>query len=335
MSTETTSIAIIGGGSWATALVKILSEGNTRIHWWLRSKHDIEHIKTHGRNPSYLSDVEIDSEKVFPTQQLKEAVAAASHVLLVIPSAFVVEVLGKLQPADLAGKVVISAVKGMIAGRNMLVTDYIQEQFGVPASHLLVIAGPCHAEEVAQERQSYLTIGGNDLAQAEFFASLLRCHYIKAYPNLDLDGAQYAAVLKNIVALACGIARGLNYGDNFQSVLVSNAMQEMKRFLDKVRPETPRDLNESAYLGDLLVTAYSQFSRNRTFGNMIGRGYSVKSAQVEMNMIAEGYYAVKAVYQANKQHFQAYTPIVDAVYHILYEKISPIVEFRILKDKLK
>ena len=203
----------------------------------------------------------------------------------------------------------------------------------MPASCQCVIAGPCHAEEVALEKQSYLTIGSHDLVHAEAFCRLLRNRYVKASPLDDIDGIEYCAVLKNIIALACGIAHGLGYGDNFQAVMVSNAMQEIDRFLHAVMPVS-RDLNASAYLGDLLVTAYSQFSRNRTFGNMIGRGYTVKSAQVEMNMVAEGYYAVESIHNRNKT-LRVAMPIMEAVYRILYEKISPVVEMQILKEEFR
>ncbi|MCC5945710.1 MAG: NAD(P)H-dependent glycerol-3-phosphate dehydrogenase [Bernardetiaceae bacterium] len=329
-----TSICVIGGGSWATALVKILSENDTHIHWWMRSEDDIEHLKAYHRNPRYLSTVEINNEKVFPTSNLKEALSSAEYAIIAVPAAFVTHALKTATSEDFVGKKIVSAVKGMIPKENVLISDYIHQKYGVPLENMLAIVGPCHAEEVAQERQSYLTIAGDHLEEAEAFAALMRSHYIKAKPNADLVGVQYCAVIKNIVALACGIARGLNYGDNFQAVLVSNAVQETKRFLDKAFPLPTRDLNGSAYLGDLLVTAYSQFSRNRTFGFMIGKGYSVKSAQIEMNMIAEGYYASRCVYEVNEA-YKVNMPVVRAVYHILYERISPAIELRILKDELK
>lgn len=221
----------------------------------------------------------------------------------------------------------------MIPHQNILITDYLENNYGVPTSHQCIISGPCHAEEVALEKQSYLTIGSHDLESAEKFCKLLRNRYVKASPLDDLDGIEYCAVMKNVIALACGIAHGLGYGDNFQAVMVSNAMQEINRFLHAIMPVT-RDLNGSAYLGDLLVTAYSQFSRNRTFGNMIGRGYTVKSAQFEMNMVAEGYYAVESIYALN-QKLKVNMPITDAVHRILYEKISPALELQILKESFR
>ncbi|MCS7018266.1 MAG: NAD(P)H-dependent glycerol-3-phosphate dehydrogenase [Cytophagales bacterium] len=327
-----TIVAVIGGGSWATALVKLLSENAVVINWWLRSKADLNHIINYGHNPRYLSSVHLNLKKIKPQPDLQAAVAPADIVLLAVPSAFVQDVLHQLPDKALQGKVVVSAIKGMIRYENILVTDYVSKRFGVTADDLLAIAGPCHAEEVALEKLSYLTICGANIAKAKAFAALISCRYLKATTIEDLAGAEYCAVMKNIIAIACGIAHGLNYGDNFQAVLVANAMQEIRRFLDAVAP-MERDLNASAYLGDLLVTTYSQFSRNRTFGSMIGRGYSVKSAQFEMQMVAEGYYAVACIYPIMKKH-QVKMPITEAVYNILYEKISPIVEFQILRDQL-
>ncbi|WP_299461959.1 NAD(P)H-dependent glycerol-3-phosphate dehydrogenase [uncultured Microscilla sp.] len=315
------AIAVIGAGSWATALVKILSEGAVDIRWWLRNQESLEHIRRYQRNPDYLSDVPINPEKVQLFADMKEAVQGAQYVIIAIPAAFVQDALSQLSAADLKGKVLVSAVKGVVPQKNWLITELLEHEYQVKPTHICVIAGPCHAEEVALEKQSYLTIASEDLAQAENFAQLIANRFIKAVPNQDVYGVEYSAVMKNIIALACGIAHGLNYGDNFQAVLVSNAMQEIRRFVETAYP-CERDLYASAYLGDLLVTAYSQFSRNRTFGNMIGRGYTVKSAQMEMNMIAEGYYAVKSIYEIN-QKFGVDMPITKAVYQILYEKVTP------------
>ncbi|WP_205500747.1 NAD(P)H-dependent glycerol-3-phosphate dehydrogenase [Rufibacter psychrotolerans] len=330
---EQERIAVLGGGSWATALVKILSENKTQVRWWLRNQEDVRHLQQYAHNPRYLSGVRFDLECVQPSNDIVETVAQAEWVILAVPAAFVQQALSALPPHALQGKTLVSAVKGMIPSENLLITDFLEQHYGVPADRQCVIAGPCHAEEVALEKQSYLTIGSHDIARAERFCSLLRNRYVKANPLDDIDGVEYCAVIKNIIALACGIAHGLNYGDNFQAVLVSNAMEEIERFLDALMP-LHRDLKGSAYLGDLLVTAYSQFSRNRTFGNMIGRGYTVKSAQFEMNMVAEGYYAVKSIHQLNRQ-FKVDMPITTAVYNILYERISPGVEIEILKDKFK
>jgi glycerol-3-phosphate dehydrogenase (NAD(P)+) len=325
-------IAVIGGGSWATAIIKILSENNVAIQWWLRNKEAVQHIRKYHHNPHYLSDIAINRRKVKPCTDIKEAVKDVSVIILAVPAAFVSDALSSLVAADFKGKLVVSAIKGMIPGDNILVTDLVERDYGVPPSDLCVIAGPCHAEEVALEKQSYLTIGCPSLDNARRFASLLNCRYVKTTVSEDLYGIEYCAVMKNIVALACGICHGLNFGDNFQAVLVSTALQEIKRFLDTVYP-LQRDLNESAYVGDLLVTAYSQFSRNRTFGNMIGRGYSVISAQIEMNMVAEGYYAVKSVHQILLKH-QIKMPITETVYNILYEHASPGQEVQLLKDSM-
>ncbi|MEJ8802319.1 NAD(P)H-dependent glycerol-3-phosphate dehydrogenase [Pontibacter sp. H249] len=326
-------IAVLGGGSWASALVKILSENKSQIHWWMRNKNDVQHLINFKHNPRYLSGVTFDLNYVKPSSDIQAVVSVADWVIIAVPAAFVQQALEELSGDAFKGKVIISAVKGMIPKENILISDYVERRYFVPNSHQLVVAGPCHAEEVALEKQSYLTIGSHDMNTAERFCELLRNRYVKANPLDDLDGIEYCAVIKNIIALACGISRGLNYGDNFQAVLVSNAMFEIERFLDAIMP-LHRDLSGSAYLGDLLVTAYSQFSRNRTFGNMIGRGYTVKSAQVEMNMVAEGYYAVQSIFELNKK-LGVSMPITNAVYHILYERISPAVEFEILKDKFK
>ncbi len=299
----------------------------------MRNSDDVKHLIQYKHNPRYLSGVSFDLTYVKPTIDLEAAVAVSDWVILAVPAAFVQQVVSLLPENAFAGKVVVSAIKGMIPNENILISDYLERHYHVPNTHQLIIAGPCHAEEVALEKQSYLTIGSHDLETAERFCELLRNRYVKANPLDDLDGIEYCAVIKNIIALACGVAHGLNYGDNFQSVLVSNAMLEIERFLHRIMPMR-RSLSGSAYLGDLLVTAYSQFSRNRTFGNMIGRGYSAKSAQMEMNMVAEGFYAVQSIHELNR-NFQLDMPITTAVYNILYERISPAVEFEILKNKLK
>ncbi|MES2730670.1 MAG: NAD(P)H-dependent glycerol-3-phosphate dehydrogenase [Bacteroidota bacterium] len=330
---QPTHITVVGGGSWATALIKILSEGDVKIKWWLRNKADIEFIRKYHHNPHYLSDVQINPRKVKVCPSIIEAVDKTEYIILAVPAAFIREPLTNLSSAHFKGKTVVSTIKGMIPGENMLVTDWVERIFGVSQQQICVIGGPCHAEEVALEKHSYLTIASDSLQCATNFAKLMTCRYVQASPLHDLYGVEYCAVMKNIIAVACGIAHGLGYGDNFQAVLVSNAMQEMQRFLEIIYPHY-RDISSTAYLGDLLVTAYSQFSRNRTFGSMIGRGYSVKSAQVEMDMIAEGYYAVKSIHEIN-QKFQIHMPIIETVYNILYEKKSPATEISLLKGYLK
>lgn len=326
-------ITVIGGGSWATAITKILCEGNVQIKWWMRSVEDAEHIKKHRHNRNYLSSVEIHPSKVKPYTNLKEALRGTDWVVLAVPAAFVTDALKGLSINNLVDKKIISAIKGMIPESNQLVTDWLAEKYQVSHQNMGIIAGPCHAEEVALEKQSYLTIASANMDLANDFADLMRCRYVSTSPLVDIYGVEYAAVMKNIVALACGITHGLGGGDNFQAVMVSNAMQEIKRVVDVIAP-MDRDLSASAYLGDLLVTAYSQFSRNRTFGNMVGRGYSVQAAQLEMNMIAEGYYAVKCIYEMMQQHEVA-MPITNFAYQILYKNAPLKKEFEVLKRELK
>lgn len=327
-------IAVIGGGSWATALIKILCEqNNVQIRWWLRNQKDIEHIRKFHHNPSYLSDVVLSPKKIKVFEKTTDAVKGADYVILAVPAAFVQEALRDLSGKHLQGKRIVSAIKGMVPDKNMLITDWISKEYGIDLQETCVIAGPCHAEEVALEKQSYLSIASTECPSAEDFAKLMTCRYVTANPLDDLYGVEYAAVMKNIIALACGITHGLGYGDNFQAVLVSNAMQEIGNFVTALDPRE-RNMSSSAYLGDLLVTAYSQFSRNRLFGNMIGRGYSVKAAQLEMKMIAEGYYATKSITEMNKIHHVS-LPITSAVHRILYEEQAPGMVMDELKKLLK
>ncbi|RVU25678.1 NAD(P)H-dependent glycerol-3-phosphate dehydrogenase [Sandaracinomonas limnophila] len=329
-----TQITVLGGGSWATALVKILCENNVKIKWWIRRKSDVDFIRKYNHNPSYLTDVVINPRKVKTYHKMSDALNGTEYIILAIPAAFIPSTLKDLHAKHFEGKKIVSAIKGMIPDENILVTDWMEKAFNLPLGNSCVIAGPCHAEEIALEKQSYLTIASPKVETAQSFANLLNSRFLQAHAIGDLYGVEYCAVIKNIIAIACGITRGLGFGDNFQAVLVSNAMQEIKVFLDKVYPATERDLNSSGYLGDLLVTAYSQFSRNRTFGNMLGKGYSVKSAQMEMNMIAEGYYAVKSIYLISKSH-DLNLPIIDAVYNIVYGKANPKEEMGRLKGHLK
>ena len=331
MSTKPT-IAVIGGGSWATAIVKILSNNVDSIHWWVRSEETVEFINKYHHNPNYLSDVEVNLEKVVVSNDLKSAIQKSDSIILAVPSAFLKQTLEKISPEDFSGKMIFSAIKGIIPDELLIVGEYVNRFFNVPVDKIGIITGPCHAEEVAMERLSYLTIACTDTANAQALANKMNCRYIKTTVSDDIYGTEYSAVLKNVIAIASGICHGVGFGDNFQAVLVANAIREIKRFVDAVHPIN-RDINDSAYLGDLLVTAYSQFSRNRMFGTMIGKGYSVKFAQLEMNMIAEGYYATKCIHELNKQ-YNLHMPIVQAVYHVLYEKISPRIEMKLLSDQL-
>lgn len=253
-------------------------------------------------------------------------------ILLNVPAAFLKDTLQDITPDALKGKKIISAIKGIVPEDNMIIAEFMHHNYGIPLHDLVVISGPCHAEEVALEKLSYLTIASLDVKLATEFAKIINTRYIKTNVSDDIWGTEYAAVLKNIYAVASGICNGIGYGDNFQAVLISNAIREIKNFVDTVHPIN-RDINESAYLGDLLVTAYSQFSRNRMFGNMIGKGYTVKSAQLEMNMIAEGYYAINSLHQINKT-YKVHMPICRAVYAILYEKHSPAIEMKLLSEQL-
>jgi glycerol-3-phosphate dehydrogenase (NAD(P)+) len=325
-------IAVIGGGSWATALVKILCNNLNSVNWWMRSETAVAHIIKYKHNPNYLQSVEFNLSKINVSTDLEEIIRPADIVIIAAPSAFLVSIFENFPTEIMKDKTVFSAVKGIIPEFNAIPARFIHKTFGTPYDNIGIICGPCHAEEVALERLSYLTIASQDDEVAEEMADLLACRYIKTTISDDLFGTELSAILKNVYALASGICSGLGYGDNFQSVLIANAIQEIENFIDEVSP-IHRDVKSSAYLGDLLVTAYSKFSRNRTFGYMIGKGYSVKTAQLEMDMIAEGYYATKSVMEINKK-FQVEMPIVEAVYNILYERISPAVEMRLLSDQL-
>ena len=324
---------VFGGGSWATAIVKMLCENLEEVGWYMRNETALEHIKKDKHNPNYLSSVEFDVSKLKLSNDINEMATYADYLIFVIPSAFLYDELKKLT-ASLKGKIVFSAIKGIVPETSLIVGDHFFTNLNIPFKDIGVITGPCHAEEVALERLSYLTIACADDKKAQIVADHLSCDYIKCKTSEDIIGTEYAAMLKNIYAIAAGIAHGLGYGDNFQSVLMSNAIREMKRYIKKVY-KLKRDINGSAYLGDLLVTGYSTFSRNRMFGNMIGKGYTVKSAQMEMSMIAEGYYASKSAYQLNKaQKKNAKTPIINAVYSILYENKNAKKVFKALTDKL-
>jgi glycerol-3-phosphate dehydrogenase (NAD(P)+) len=334
MDRQNNKILVVGGGSWATANIKMLTDNTIKkeIFWWMRNASSVEHIHKFGHNPNYLSSVEIKVPASNISTDLRSLIKQADIVLLNVPAAFLKEALAGITPADLAGKKLVSAIKGIVPDENLIIAEFLNQRYNVPFDHFAVISGPCHAEEVALEKLSYLTIASRSTELAAEFAAMIGTRYIKTIVSDDIYGTEYAAVLKNIYAIASGICHGVGYGDNFQSVLISNAIRELKRFVDTVHPIT-RDIKESAYLGDLLVTAYSQFSRNRTFGNMIGKGYTVTSAQMEMNMIAEGYYAVNCLQQVNKQ-YNVSMPICEAVYAILYQKRSPVLEMRQLAEKL-
>ena len=325
------NIGVVGGGSWATAIVKMLCENVNSINWWMRNKDSISHIETYGHNPDYISDAELKKEKLNISYDINSVIENSDLIVLAVPSAFLKSTLNNLN-VSLKEKIIVSAIKGIVPENNTIVGEFIHNQYDVPYKNIGVLTGPCHAEEVALERLSYLTVACSDIEKAEFFANSISGRYIKTNVSDDIYGTEYSSVLKNVVALASGICHGLGYGDNFQAVLISNAIREIKLFVDRVHPIN-RDIKESAYLGDLLVTAYSQFSRNRTFGEMIGRGYSVNSAQLQLKMIAEGYYAVKCISEINEK-LNVEMPITQAVYNILYNRKSVRKEIADLTEKL-
>ena len=332
MAEKEKKIAVIGGGSWATAIVKILTAQNHVINWWMHNEASASHIIKYRHNPKYLQSVEFDLDRINVSTDLKEIIVPSDIIIIATPSAFLHGLFEDFSKEYFKDKIIFSAVKGIIPEVNEIPGQYYHKYLDVPYENIGIICGPCHAEEVALERLSYLTIASEDEDVAEYMSERLNCRYIKTTISDDIFGTEYSAVLKNVYSIASGICSGLGYGDNFQSVLVSNAIQEIENFIDEVHP-IHRDVKSSAYLGDLLVTAYSKFSRNRTFGYMIGKGYSVKIAQLEMDMIAEGYYATKCIVEINKE-YGVDMPILEAVNNIIYEKISPFIEIRILSEKL-
>ncbi|MDE7074758.1 MAG: NAD(P)H-dependent glycerol-3-phosphate dehydrogenase [Odoribacter sp.] len=329
---ENPRIAVVGGGSWATAIAKILLETNDRINWFMRNIETIKAFKELHHNPRYLCAVDFDISRISFSDNLNWVIQHSDVIIFAVPSAFLRNVVSRAT-RPLKDKIVVSAIKGLIPDDNLIIGEFFNQQYEVPLEQIVIISGPCHAEEISLERLSYLTFSSNDPRTARLVSQIFDCHYVKTSISDDIYGTEYSAVMKNIVAVAAGICHGLRYGDNFQAVLVSNAIQEIERFVAAVHP-IARDIKSSAYLGDLLVTAYSQFSRNRTFGTMIGKGYSVKSAQMEMLMIAEGYYGVKGIKEIN-EHYKVHMPITDAVYNILYERISPALEIRLLTEQLR
>ena len=325
-------IAIIGGGSWATAIAKIVVGHTHHIGWYMRRNDRIDDFKRLGHNPAYLVSVRFNTDEIFFSSDINEIVQLYDTLVFVTPSPYLKNHLRKLK-TRLRDKFIVTAIKGIVPDENVVCSEYFHQVYDVPYENLACLAGPSHAEEVALERLSYLTVACSDRAKADSFAAILRSNYIKTKTSADVVGIEYSSVLKNVYAIAAGICSGLKFGDNFQAVLMSNAIQEMSRFLTSVIP-MERDVNGSAYLGDLLVTGYSNFSRNRVFGTMIGKGYSVKSAQIEMEMIAEGYFGTKCMKEINR-HCHVNTPILDAVYNILYERINPQIEIKLLTDSFR
>ena len=316
------NIAVIGSGSWATALAKLLLNNCGRIGWYVHRQDRIDDFVRYGHNPVYLTDVHFDVDRIDFSSDINAVCAGADTLLLVTPSPYLRETLDLIK-TDISDKNVVSAVKGMVGVTDMTVSDYMQQHFSIDGRRMLVIGGPCHAEEVALDRMSYLTVGCRDKQRCADFAALLAGKRMRTIMSSDVDGIEYAAVLKNVYAIAAGIVNGMKYGDNFVAMMVCNAIREMKRFIDTVSPLPGRDICESAYLGDLMVTAYSRFSRNHNFGSMIGKGYSVKAAMMEMEMVAEGYYGTKCIHRINEQGPHVAMPVLEAMYDILYNNANP------------
>lgn len=339
-------IGVIGNGSWGTALVKIITDGGLPVNWWIRNSDSIDYINRRHHNPHYLHSASFDISLLNMSSDVQKIVDESDLLVFAVPSAYAEEVLNGVDKNSLKEKLVLSAIKGLIPGQDILLNEYLDRHFALPLSHYFAVLGPCHAEEVAAEKLSYLTFSGIDGDMAEKISTCFQAPYINTVVNTDILGVQYAAVMKNIYALGAGIAHGLDYGDNFLSVLIANSADEMAGFLRKVgvqhivvgehhRVDNRKDMNYAAsvYLGDLLVTCYSLYSRNRTFGNMIGKGYTVRSAQLELNMVAEGYYAARCIHNFNK-HIGADMPIAETVYKILWERLQPSVGFREIEEVL-
>lgn len=325
-------VTVIGSGSWATAIVKLLSTNASRICWFIQQEDILKHLKKHNHNPRYLSAINFNPDKLALTNDINKAVSASEIIIFVTPSAFLKENLKGIT-VDISGKTICSAIKGIIPDENTIVGEYLHTKYNVPYNNIVIITGPSHAEEVAMEKLTYLTVASMDKSRAKHTVALLKNHYLRTILSDDIFGTEYAAVMKNIYAIAAGICVGLGYGDNFLAVLLSNAAMEMKKFLDSMHPGE-REMNSSPYLGDLLVTGYSQFSRNRMFGNMIGKGYSVNNALMEMTMVAEGYYSARCIHILRSK-LELSIPIAETVYRILYENAPPSVEIHNLTKILK
>jgi len=342
-------LALLGSGSWATALAKLLTDNGHTISWWVRHQEIIDHINKRHHNPHYLSSVYFNPDQLRMSVNFREIVQQSNCIIIAVPSAYVTPLLDQLHPEDLKGKKVVSAVKGILPDNNLLLNQYLERKFGFPLTDYFAVMGPCHAEEVAKEKLSYLTFSGIQEETTASIAALFQSEYLNTIVNTDINGVQYAAVLKNIYAVGAGIAHGLDYGDNFLSVLIANSADEMAGFLrksgvprievgiheeaDPVSHKKKANYAASVYLGDLLVTCYSPYSRNRTFGNMIGKGYTVQSAQLEMNMVAEGFNASKCIHYIN-QEVQGEIPIADTIYRILWERLPAREGFRIIEGGL-
>jgi glycerol-3-phosphate dehydrogenase (NAD(P)+) len=342
-------LGIIGSGSWATALAKIVSDNQHPLNWCVRSEQIAQHIYRRKHNPQYLTAASFDTTHIQLTTDIGHVVAESDCIIIAIPSAYLQDTFASLPANALEGKKIVSAVKGMLPDKNVLVNEWLAEKFNLPIENYYTLMGPCHAEEVANEKLSYLTFSGLDEKTTAGIAAKFNTAYINTVINHDVIGVQYAAVLKNIYALGAGIAHGLDYGDNFQSVFIANCADEMAGFLHRagiqhievgihgaeseLTHKKAANYAASVYLGDLLVTCYSLYSRNRNFGNMIGKGYSVQAAQLDMNMVAEGYNASKCIYMVNKE-VKADMPIVETIYQVLWEQLKPSDGFAFIEETL-
>lgn len=325
--------AMIGSGSWATALAKLILNNQESISWYVRDDEMIDQINRTQHNPYYLSAVKFDPKRIRMSSDINEIISESDVLVFCVPSAYFLKEAECIK-LSLEDKFIISAIKGIIPGDNITIAEYFNQRFEIPFSRIGVVSGPCHAEEVAMEKLSYLTLSSKHIEVARSLCDIFSCDYIRTVPGTDIYGVEYAAVLKNIYAVAAGVCHALSYGDNFMAVLITSSFHEMRDFLHASHPDPKRKTSTSAYLGDLLVTCYSQFSRNRTFGSMIGKGYSVQSAQVEMNMVAEGYYGTKCIFEINKK-YGVHMPIAEAMYRILYEEKYPAYIIKQLSENLQ
>lgn len=330
---KTADVTLVGSGSWATAMAMVLTSNGKRVAWYIDRPEIYRHVRRYHQNPHYLTSVVFDPELINPLDDITEAVTASEIVILVTPAAFLKTELEGLRDDVFPGRIVCSGIKGIVPGNNTVVGEYIHSRYSVSYEDIVIITGPSHAEEVSMEKLTYITFASPDIIHAARVAGLFSNRWIMTVISSDIFGTEYAAVMKNIYAIAAGIAHGLGYGDNFIAVLLANAAGEMHRFVEALSPEG-RDITDSAYLGDLLVTGYSKFSRNRSLGNMIGKGYSVRNALLEMTQVAEGYYASACINEV-KQKTGADIPIADAVYRIMYMNATPAKEMRSLSKKLK
>jgi len=324
---------VLGNGSWSSALVKLLTENKHHVNWWMRSTNSIEHLKSNRHNPNYLSSVEFDMNQIDLFGDISKAVGAGDVILIGIPSAFIESVLGQLDKESLKDKIILSATKGLIPERHVLVNQYLENEFQVQPKNYCCITGPCHAEEVAAEKLSYLTFAGENQEITQNIAHAFQGEFLNTVVSKDVNGVQFASIMKNIYALGAGIAHGLDYGDNFLSVYITNCFKELQDFMNEIATEQQHHYNTSAYLGDLLVTCYSLYSRNRTFGKYIGKGYSVAAAKLELNMVAEGYYASKGIFGICKE-LNIDLPIAQTLYKILWEKKVASRAFKELEKSL-